>query len=547
MRVKHDFSGRLVASATLAAATALFASGRPVFASEQQPPQSTAASTQDPQAPASPRPGGGGPELMLTADEAVKLALENNLGIQAERLSPQIQSLALSRAQAVYAPSLFSNFQKTSTTAPPTDFLQVGTDVTTSGFLSTDAGVQQQMRWFGGSYQIGMAGSKSTTDALRVPFSPRLNSSFTMRYTQPLLRNLTIDGFRQQVAQSKNQLEIADLELVAQITQTSRSVRSAYYDLVGAIGALDVARQSLDASRQSLQQNERRVEVGAMAQIDIIEAQAEVAQREEGVIIAESTIRAAEDNLRTLVMNPEQKDFWNLQLVPTEKPSVTPQVVDVEAAIARALQNRTDLAQTRKQIESADINIKYARNQKLPQVDLNARYGLAGVGGIQRQWQEDALGNPFIASESQRSFSSVLRDVFGNDFKDWALALTISYPIGTSVADAQLAQSTVQRQQTALSLREQEMAVVTQVRDAGRQVNTSMQRVEATRKAREFAERRLDAENKRVTVGLSTTFQLFQAQRDLNAAKQNELRALIDYNRALVNFEAVQIAPVNGR
>ena len=81
-------------------------------------------------------------------------------------------------------------------------------------------------------------------------------------------------------------------------------------------------------------------------------------------------------------------------------------------------------------------------------------------------------------------------------------------------------------------------------RDAARQVNTTMQRVEATRKAREFAQRRLDAENKRVTVGLSTTFQLFQAQRDLDAAKQNELRALIDYNRALVNFEAVQVAPL---
>jgi outer membrane protein TolC len=123
----------------------------------------------------------------------------------------------------------------------------------------------------------------------------------------------------------------------------------------------------------------------------------------------------------------------------------------------------------------------------------------------------------------------------------------VSYPLGQSTAEATLAQNRVQRQQGTLSLREQEMSVTQQVRDAGRQVNTTQQRVEATRKAREFAERRLDAENKRVTVGLATTFQLFQAQRDLDSAKQNELRALIDYNRALVNFEAVQVAPLAGR
>jgi outer membrane protein TolC len=127
------------------------------------------------------------------------------------------------------------------------------------------------------------------------------------------------------------------------------------------------------------------------------------------------------------------------------------------------------------------------------------------------------------------------------------VALNFSYPIGTSSADAALAQSRVQRQQDTLGLREQEMAVAVQVREAGRQVNTTQQRVEATRKAREFAERRLEAEDKRVTVGLSTTFQLFQAQRDLDTAKQRELQSLIDYNRALVNFEAVQQAPLAGR
>ena len=546
MRVKRDFSAPLVRSASLVLAVALFASGRPVFASGQgQPPP--AGSGGVPQQTPVPPPSSTGPQLSVTADEAVRLALENNMGLQTERLSPQVQSLALARAEGVYAPSLFTNFQRASNTAPPTDFLSVGTAAATSAGVTTDGGVQQLLKWGGGSYSLSMVGARTTNNALRTTFSPLLTSNITARVTQPLLRNFLFDSNRAQVLQSRNQLDISELQLAARITQTSRNVRSAYYDLVGALGALDVARQSLDLSRQSLRQNERRVEVGAMAQIDIIEAQAEVAQREEAVIIQEANIRAAQDNLRTLVLNPSRPDFWATELVPTDRPNVAPQVVDVEAAVAKALLTRTDLQQVRKQLESTDIDIRLAQNQRLPQVNLDARYGVRGIGGTQQEWQNNPDGFPVVVGASQRSFSDVLRDVYQNDFKDWAVTLQVSYPLGTSVADAALAQSRVQRQQATLTLREQEMAITAQVRDAGRQVNTTQQRVEATRKAREFAERRLDAENKRVTVGLSTTFQLFQAQRDLDSAKQRELQALIDYNRALVNFEAIQIAPLTGR
>lgn len=543
MRVKHGFSARLVASASLAAAVAMFATGRPVFASGQaagqQPPVTT------PQ-PAAARPSDG-PEITLSVDEAVRMAVENNMGIQTQRLSPQVQALALARAEGVYAPTLFSNLQRTANTSPPTDFLSVGSATNSTGDLNTDGGVQQALKWGGGSYSLSMGGRRFTSDAFRVVFSPQLSSQINASITQPLLRNFRIDANRQQVLQARNQMEIADIQLAARITQTSRSVRSAYYDLVGAIGALEVAQQSLELSRQSLQQNERRVEVGAMAQIDIIEAQAEVAQREEAVIIAEANIRATEDNLRTLIMNPSQPDFWAVRLVPTERPSVAPQTVDVEAAIANALKNRTDLLQTRKELESADLDIRFAQNQRLPAVNLTARYGLSGVGGTQNRWGGGVDETPFIESSTHRNFTEVLRDVVSNDFNNWGVTLSVNYPLGRSSADAALAQGRVQRQQSTLSLREQEMGVVAQVREVARQVRTTQQRLDATRKAREFAERRLEAENKRVTVGLATTFQLFQAQRDLDSAKQRELQALIDYNRALVNFEAVQVAPLTGR
>ncbi|MEX1129792.1 MAG: TolC family protein [Vicinamibacterales bacterium] len=541
MRLNQEISARLACGTAAAVALCLFASGRQVFAFEQQQPPPVAAPVAQPPAPAVP----SGPEIQLTADDAVRMALENNLGVRSQRLEPQISNLNVAQARAAFTPNLTSTSSTRSSTSPP-DFLASGgtSTTTTSESMSTSVGVSQNVRWGGGRYTFGVDASRREVN-FTSSFNPQLNSNLNASYVQPLLRNFRIDGARQQLMVARKNEEIADLQLRQQLTTTERIVRNAYYDLVGAIAGLDVFRQSLELSKTSLQQNERRVEVGAMAQIDILEAQAEVAQREESVIIAEADIKRLEDNLRTLVMNPAQPDFWTARLVPTERPTLTAQPLDVEAAVQNALATRTDLAQARKRFESTQITLDYARNQRLPDVNLIANYNTVGVAGT--QFQFGGGFPPIIESQSQRSFADAIRDVFGNDFKTWSVQLQINYPIGTSQAEAQVASTRLQREQEQNTLRELEVGIIAQVRDAGRQVSTSLQRVQSTERARQFAERRLEAEQKRVTVGLSTTFQYFQAQRDLANVRQQELRAIIDYNRALVNFQAVQQAPLGGR
>jgi outer membrane protein TolC len=482
----------------------------------------------------------------ISMEEAVKMALENNLGIQIERLNPQIQVLGISRANANYAPTLFSTLSRRSATAPPTDFLSAGgVDVVTSANFGTTGGVQQLLKWGGGSYQLSFDGSRATSNAARTLFSPQLGSDFNLTYTQPLLRNFKIDAARQNLLLSHNQAQAADIELQQRVTQTSRNVRAAYYQLIGAISGLNVANQSLDVARQSLKNNQTRVEVGTMAQIDIVSAEAEVASNEEAVIIAQAAIETAEDNLRTLILNPNQPDFWTARFTPSEEATLAPKEINIDAAIRNALQNRTDIREFRKNMENTDINLAYARNQKLPAIDLNARYGLTGIAGTQFQYgTSDVDGSPIVVGQSVRSFSDALHDVFGNDFKTWSFGVNVSYPLGTSVADAAYAQAKLQKQQDTQNLAGLEMSVTTQVRQAGRDVNTNLRRVEATRRARELAEQKLAADNKRFAVGLSSTFELLQSQRDLSRAKQAELNAIIDYNRSLVDFEAVQIAPI---
>jgi outer membrane protein len=543
MRFEQQLSACFRLAAAAVVAVALCGGGREVSASGQiqAPPRPAGAP------PASPEVLTG-PQLHLTADDAVRLALENNLGIEAARLSPEVQAFALAQTRAAYTPTIFTNARKNSSMSAPSDFFSTGaTGVNTSEGFRTDAGIAQNLRWGGGRYQASFDGGRTTTNNPMDPFNPRLSSNLSLSFTQPLLRNFAIDATRQALLSGQKQQEIVDVQLAQQIAQTTRAVQDAYLNLVSAISQLAVERESLTLSQQLLRNNEVRLEAGVMAPIDIVEAQAEVAGREEAVIVAETRIRQVEDLLRTQILDPAQPDFWTVRIVPSEQPQLTPKAVDLEAATAAALANRTDLLAARKRLEQTDIGLRYARNQRLPDVNASVNYGVAGVAGTQFEFDRTATEFPLpVLNQSQRSFTDALRDVFGQDFRTWSVQLQVSYPIGASAADAAVAQSRIQRQQNLTELQQLELNVVRQVREAGRNVETSLQRVNATRRARELGQQRFEAEEKRMSVGLSTTFQLFQAQRDLSTAQMRELTAIIDYNRALLQFEIVQRAPTGG-
>jgi outer membrane protein len=544
MGLKSPISACLRCLAATGFMVGLFASGASVSASGQQqttPPSPPPTAQPQQRLDASAAPS----VLKVTADEAVKMAMENNLGIRAERLGPQIENYGLAAARAIYTPAITSRTTTRSATTPNDNFFTGSSSTVTGESFRTNGGLAQFVPWGGGSYQLGLDGARTTTTDASRNYNPQLDSNFFLQFNQPLLRNFRIDANRQNIMVSQKRQEISDLQLRQTLTQTTRNVRNAYYSLVNALGQLDVARQSFETAQTQLKNNQRRVDVGSMAPIELIQAQAEVAATEEQVIVAEGQIQAAEDALRVLVMNPSQPDFWTTKLEPAERPTLTQRPIDVEAAIANALANRTDLAQARKQIEQTDISLKYQRNQKLPAVDLIASYSLVGYAGTQREFDR-STGVPIIVAESQRPFRDAVRDVFGNEFKTWQFVFNVSYPIGTSQADASMAQARLQRDQQQTNLRELETIVVASVRDAARQVQTSLKRVQSTQRARELALESLQAEEKRVSVGMSDSFRLIQAQRDLTRQLNNELNAIIAYNRALINFEAVQMVPLGG-
>jgi outer membrane protein len=483
----------------------------------------------------------------ITIEDAVKLALENNLGVQVARIDPQVQDYNIAQARANWAPVLLSSVSNNSATQLPSDVLSGGGSTINNERFSTALGVQQNLKW-GTFYQANWNSARSTTSFPLTTVDPQLTSSLNMRLVQPFLRNFNIDAIRQQVLVGEKNREIAEIGLSETITSTSRNVRNAYWDLSFAIASLEVQRQSLELAQESLRNNRSRVEIGTMAPIDIVEAEAEVALREESVILAEAAIQRAEDVLRALIYDPAMPDFWNTRIEPVDAPAFQPIPVDIDGAVRTAIDRRTDLRSTRKSLEANDVNIRYFRNQTMPEVNAQLDYGLAGLGGTQFQRGEGVFGpgTGDIIGRTQRSYGSVLSDLFANRYPTWALSVNIGYPIGTSTAEAGLARARLQDRQAQTQLQNQQLQVATQVRDVGRQVQTNQKRVEATRASRQLAERRLEAEEKKFQAGMSTSFFVFQAQRDLSQARANELRAVTDYNRSLVDFETVQEAPLGG-
>lgn len=543
-------------SATAVAAALLFAFGTPMFASGQTVPGTTVPPTTVPGTTAPvPTPARiPTPQLpayiangtALSIEDAVRMALENNLGVQAARLSPEVESWALANAAGAFAPTLFSTFTRGNQATPPTDFLSSGVAVVTTGNLYDQAGIVQSLKWGGGNYNVAFDGSRGTTNAPRTPYPLALQSHVTAVMTQPLLRNFRIDSNRLNVLQTKLQNSITDLQTKQQVTNTALNVRTAYYSLLGAIAGLRVAQESLDLAKQSLHDNQMRVAAGTMAKIDLVQSEAEVASNEGNVIIQEAQIQTAEDNLRTLVLNPSQAGFWTAVFNPVDQPTAAARAIDVDAAVKNALENRVDILQLKKQIESTGVGLKFAENEKLPQMDVQGRYGVTGIGGTQNEYDPTGLTSG-VKGTSVRGFGSVLQDVINNNFRQWTVTLNFSYPLGTSAYQALAAERQVQLKQQTMSLHELETNVTSAVRYAARQVTMNQKLVEATQRAADLAQQRLDAENKRFTVGLSSTFELLSAQRDLTTANQLALQAMIAYNVSLVNFDAIQIAPVNGR
>jgi outer membrane protein TolC len=478
----------------------------------------------------------------LRLSEVIQLALEKNLDISVERLNPQSVDFQIAALKNQFLPVASSSIGQRDNTQLPRDQLQGGQRVSV-GTTTYNAGVTQLLPWYGGNVSLQWNNNKQDSSSTFVTFNPTFTTGLTASYTQPLLRGLVIDQTRQQLMITQINREIAEETLRATVTQTLANVRNAYWDLVFARSAVDVAERALSLADKLVEDNKARVEVGTLAPLDIVQAEAEAANRRQALAVAEATLQTAQLTLKRFIVSGTEDPLWRMDLRPIDLPSLEPAPTDIEGAVRRALERRTDLINARKNLQSSDISLKYFRNQTLPDIDLVASYGAQGIGGT--ILRRSGLGGD-VTETIPGGYSDALRLLTNRDYPNWNLQFNISYSMFGSAADAQYARARLQKNQAQARLRAQELTVATEVTNAALSVQSNLKRVEAAIAARELAERRLEAEQSKFEVGMTTNFFVVQAQRDLRDAQNSELRALADYRKSLVTFERVQEAPGGG-
>jgi outer membrane protein len=478
-------------------------------------------------------------ELRLTVDDAVKLALDKNVDLAAARLDPQIGDTRVAAAAGAFKPALTTAVNSNNQLQPPSSFLvpvATRTDVVTSS-----AGVVQTLPWFGTSYSLTWNATHTNSNSFLNSYNPLLQSGLGVSVSQPLLRNLSIDPARLQLATSRTNRDISDTRLRETVVHTTASVKTAYWNLVSARATVEARQSALALAQELVRVNKAKVDVGQSPPLDLVSAEAEVASDQEQLIVAETAVKQAEDQLRLLIFDPTDRSAWKVQLLAVDSPPVATVTPDVDAAVTTALRDRADLLRARKDIENARISEKFANNQRLPDVRLNATYQASGLGGTQ-VLRTGGFPGTIVGPGDVTSFGSVLNQLFASDYPTWSAGISVTYPLGQSTDQANYARSELERAQSEVRLKSAEGKTIEQVRDAARQIEMNGKRIETTRAARELAEQRLDAERKRFEVGMSTSFLVIQAQRDLAQAKTNELAAILAYDLSLVNFEAIQEA-----
>jgi outer membrane protein len=484
-----------------------------------------------------------GPNVELTLDDATARALEKNLDIAVERLNPELQDWNLARIRAAYLPTFSSVLGRQSRINAPTSTLNGGFVVNTDT-NTYNTGFSQAVPVFGGNFSFQFNNNKQVTNNSLTNFNPAFNSNFAANYTQPLLRNLVIDNNRQQLRITQINRDISEVQLKGTIATTVAAVRNAYWELLYAIQALDVAKGSLDLAQKLVADNKARVEVGTMAPLDVVQAEAEAATRVQAVAQAEATLQTSELALKRLIVSGTDDPLWRSSITPVDRPTFRSEAPDVETAVKKALSSRTDLEAARQTLSSNDITMKFLHNQTMPALDLTANYGAVGVGGTQFRRASASVTAPIIET-IPGGYGDAWSSLTARSYPNWNVALNLSYQIGNSTTDANYARAKVQRNQTAAQLRSLELSVATEVTNAALTVQSGLKRYEAAQSARELAETRLQAEQSRFEVGLSTNFFVVQAQRDLATAQNTELRALLDYRKAQVDFERSQETPAN--
>jgi outer membrane protein TolC len=472
--------------------------------------------------------------LNLGLEDCIAKALKNNLNVAVEMMTPELAGLAVAKAREMFLPQFDLSYGNNRQESPSNWWIQ-GAGTITSKMFDYALSVAEMIPT-GGNVSLSLQSYKSDTNQAFQLINPRFGSTLRLDFTQPLLKNFGLTVSRRQILQAEKNFDIAEKQLETTMLDTVYLVQEAYWNLVFSIENAEVKKQSLQLGRDLLSNNKKQVEFGQLAPLDVLNAESVVAQREADLIQAEGLIARSEEVLKSFINLSAEGNARLMRLVPVDRPDFKPAGVGLDEALKEAAERRPDLKILKTTLDTKELNLTVARNQTLPALDLQVSYWSPGISGDRLVYPDgDFFSSPI--GKIPGSASDSLRDALKLLYNNWNIGLTLSIPMSAFTSKADLSYAKADLTQSQIRLKNLEQQVALDVSDAFRALETNAKRVDAYRVARELAERSLDAEVKKLQVGLSTNYFVFEFQEKLANARSAELKAKIDYILSVERLE----------
>lgn len=454
------------------------------------------------------------PVRELSLQQCIQMALERNLNLQIGRYGPRISLYDLNQTYGAFDP--------TANILGEHVHSESGAQLLAGGFILLPA--RSDANTFStsitGSSPVGttysIQGNTSDTygNSQGFPFENSAASA-SFRLTQPLLRNLWIDANRLNIRVAKNRLKYSQLTLEFQVMQTITQLEQAYYDLIYNRENVVVQQKAVELADRLVAENKKRLEVGALAPLDLQSAQAQAASSRAQVILAQSQLGTQERVVKQLITD-QFRQWADVVIVPTGKLTPVPPVVNRQDSWSRGLEDRPDLEQARLNIERQGIQLKYDKNQLFPELDGFFTYGYNGNG-----------------NSPNGEFSDAFYDLQQLDRRFYTYGGQISFPLANIRAKNAYRADKAAQIQLVLTLKQLEQNIMIAIDNDIGTLLADYDQVQATRAAREYEEAALDAEQKKLESGKSTTYTVLQVQRDLTNARGSEILALDNYLKSI--------------
>jgi outer membrane protein TolC len=480
-----------------------------------------------------------GGKLELSLKNYLALVMSNNTDIQIQMLSLEMPKNAIQRAFGVWDPRATASFSTTRATTPPTSALDGATELKT---LSQPLAMSvTQTLPEGMNYSVSWGGSKSTSNSTFNNYNPALSSNLSIAFSQPLIQNRGAYVNRLNLMSARSRLKISEFGLKAQLLSLVSAAESAYWDVVSARESLKVAEGARDVSAAFLTLSRKQLELGALSPLDIYNPEQQLATNEVSVAQARFTLVQREDALRKQISADLDPEVRKLPLVLTDLADMPLESInfDKEQSVQLALQNRPDLRQAVQTLDVDDLGIQTARNSLLPNLALTGNYTLNGRGGVflTRTNVFDPNGNASsVLTSLPGGLTDAVNQMFGFGFTSYQLGLRLTLPIRSRSASADMADAVVRKRQDTLALRTTQQGVRLDILNGITNVESSKESVKLAKIAQDYAQKALDAENKKYELGTELSQNVLLAQNALAQAASTVVTNQIALRKNLLNL-----------